>query len=53
MPALRWSDKRAATVISTIHEATEVVAKKKHTWENVIKPEDLNRLLALFVSMLY
>ena len=31
--------KRAVTVISTIHEATEVVTKKKQTGENVIKFE--------------
>ena len=39
MLALKWYDKMAFTVISTIHEATEVVTKMKHTEKNVIKPE--------------
>ena len=39
MVALKWCDKRAATVIYAIHEATNVVTKRKHTRENVNKPE--------------
>ena len=39
MLALKWCGKRAVPVISTIHEATELVTKRKDTGENVIKPE--------------
>ena len=35
---LRWCDKRPVTMLSTIHEAAEVVTKRKHNGEILFKP---------------
>ena len=45
--AIKWLDKKTVTVITTIHEATEVVTKKKYTGENAVKPEAIFYTLIL------
>ncbi len=36
--AVRWFDKRAVTMLSTIHEATEILVKTNYRGDDIIKP---------------